>query len=1607
MPAAGIDEYEKAFRYFKDSRERKPERYDVLKRCSLMTCINEPVFAVAAEGLQQYSFKDLERVLVSYPAEAGWYQLNSMIRKGAWAAWWLDPQEIAAEDGLPARMAETAERVAAHLSGTDGDTALVERLRLLVLAGRHHEAGREFDKWYPAFENVADFAVCRRLAEAVAPDDLLRFAEHALPWDLLERRTRAERRLEMSRGLHEFFEQTRHYVSRRDVEGILESAVHGTEPPPPGIIQDGIPPGPPRVIHMHAHGGMGKSTQLAWLVARYGIQQEPPVLSAVLDAQSMVTERLLALPELLLIKAADQFLKQAQVLTPGYRHHELDRLLGKYGHRSRELDREFDAPGSTPLQRWNPDPLPKSVLTEFADTLHTIARAPVLLCLDTTDELLQAPEDELAPLLRMLHDLVHQVDRMRVVLSGRSDVTERAVFRECFSDVPWRSLGLKPFTAKEAGTYLRLRGIDREQAARIVAACEQDIEGSPAFTPLVLALLAGSPDELPSAGDSLYLFVVDRELDHIKDKYTRNALKYCAVARHPTYDYFVKVLVPLLSVGGTGLTGALAEEPEDPKELWDRLIGYARRSAWIKGQDTRLDVHVNVRRELRRRMRSDEESAWRQFHRDAAGRCGELARQAGSAEESAGWVAEQVYHELHSAVDRHSDHEEFLNGVAETWHRQVALAWRRGDFAGVIDLADRLLSADLESAENAENEGEGLGEPDPRVMSPQLWYDIALERAYGELHAVLYGGRPGWFDVDRYLKLTRRRAEMTSPGRPPVRQDRLRADVVQAALWLHDGLREGLDPVREANALLSDVLQTYQTDESPSEHHLRDLWVADAQLLLASCRVRIGRTQERADVGHAEADRAFVEMFDAAVSHAPPQARLMSRYAMQDWELADRPDLVRAWQRRLEAISAPTDDWTQLAAAAAQLGSGLPLQDDWYARSGFSREALRADLLTARSHLLVGEPHLAERLLQQVTLPAVSGQMEPELAFETLMILARAEAQMLELEQADTYAHMAMGRASDDERRLAVMALGAATALSSAGDLGRADQWIARARPLREESRGAAGTAMFGAECALLHRWGRLGDAEELLRRWADELCFRRKDTGRHGSPPTAAEWLSFGLHALVCGPVGDVKKHLAAINTALESIPGTNRRLMLLAEQARLYATIPDAAVLTDKPRIDAVEQLLARQRSVPGEHAPAAGLRALWAAEVRTLLLGGGPRTVAEMRTAAQRLGRDNGRLHLTWLRLHRLLPPDAELVPEPLPLAKAHDQAQRLVLRAADLLARAHHDARRRRRRAAEEAAGLLGSLATDDTTVPTAWHLLAARDGADVGMPADALAELLHTPLLEEARRRNLQFALRRLGRYEGGLPTGKADESWRRAWAAYQREARGGVPAHLRQAVRAAAEERPVTQVVVDVQGNAVGTAPRPDSSPTVDPSPSGGALVWRATEDFLLSPTPLGVAGDRPVDVILLHGEMRPYDQGAALRLPGSARSIRPEDVDRAVRTLCDERRQPPPLVVLDVLPQEAADGSESQLRDLFAFQLHLLGYVPAVLASGPVAVDPDDTWRRTALSQAVRFGRTAHQIAERLQQFAARHGDEARFGPRIRLLTHIPEEETFGIGLL
>ncbi|WP_432097867.1 hypothetical protein [Streptomyces sp. WAC 04229] len=1483
-------------------------------------------------------------------------------------------------------MADVAEWLAGHLTDTAGDTAMVQRLRLLVIAGLYQEARSLFDTWYPQFENVADFQVCHRLAEAVAPDDLMAFDKAGLAAaGLLECRWRAQRRLRMVNGLHEYFEQTRHYVARRSVEGILEAAVHGVERPPRTRPQN-IAFAPPQLIQLHGPGGMGKSTQLAWLVARYGVQHDPPVISAVCDVQTMAPERLLSTPHLLLAQVGERFLHQARAQGVNSCPRLEQFVTDHAAHRS-ALDRET-AEGRETAEHARTSG--QSAMTEaFADALNEVSGKdgpPLLLCLDTTDDLLREPVEDLAPLFRMLSQLLDGVQKLRVVLSGRADLTDTDVFREAFRNVSWRSLKLMPFTVSESENYLALRRLPPSQARNIVKASEEDFEGSPAFTPLVLALLADTPEDLPGIGDSLYLFVLDRVLWQLEPR-ERLALEFCAVARHPTFAYFKDVLVPLLGEAPSG---------ETPEQLWNELIKRARQWAWIAADETRLVVHVNVRRELRRRVRDEEESTWRELHRKGADRCRALAREAASEDDRAGWVAEQVYHQLHAA-NQHT-----LDDAAKTWRSCVAGAWLRGAFVTVIGLADRLLSADLE---NTDAGHEGLGEPDPRVMTRQLWYDIALERAYGELQAVLYGGTTGWQDLERHLRLAERRSEMAAEEEPPVVRDVRREAIITAAFMIRDGQHLGLTPVREAQTRLRDLIEEYE-HAAGSREDLRTVWQADCHLLVAACRVRTGQAEERPDLPHARADRHFIATFNAVGPDDTARAELVARYAMGEWTLADRPDLVLAWQRRYEELSGGGSTSAALTGAEAALRSGRPMAD--WPGSLAGPHGLRARVLSARSDLLLGRPAEAAHRLFVDALPATSGQLEPGSAFDVLMVLADAHARMLELDSAENYAERAMRRAPGNEERLAVMAFRAATALAVAGDLGLAERWITRAAPLREESRGAAGTALHGAGCVLAHRWGRADEAAEILNRWGNELRARRADPGHIGRPPAPAEWLAHALHGLVCGPKEDVKGYASMLDAALHSVPDPGRQMMLLAAETRLYGPVADAPLLTERSRIGFFERLLARHRDSgnsgrdrPGQ---AEGLRALWTAELTARLFGADSRAGQQMASATRTLGSGHGEVHATWLRVHRLLPPEAR--PDRPPRVEWTD-FQLATLRGADRLARTHGDTSRWRpgRSAARaedvrEAAGLLGPVAGPNATPPTTWHLIAARRGADVGMPPDGLAERLTAPRWEPCRLANLQAALRRIGRL--GTPAGTPDA----AWTAFVREGDEPPADRLRQAVHDVAGPRVLTRVDVDVNGVGTGLA-RPPASPTSERrsgSPDGLA-VWRVTEDFLINADERRqLDGDAPVDVLVLHGEMRPIDQSAALRLPGSARSIRPRDVHNAVRGLCEERGRTAPLVVLNALAQAISDGDDVYLRDLFAFQLHLLGSVPSIVVCGPAGRQADGTLVQAVPDDAVGFGRTAQDVADHLRRYLVAQSPEA---PPVRLLSHVPPDEMFGLGVL
>ncbi|MFF3849858.1 AAA family ATPase [Streptomyces sp. NPDC002328] len=1555
------DRYQTHYRTFLRYCGGDKALYEVLKRCSLCTRFSRGAYESLAGGLGYSLDRLLEYGFVDRCDDDHIrYQVPQETRLGAWAAWWQEAGNTAVR---PKKLSDSAMELARHLESEGGAAAAAERIRLLVVADRIDEATALFDRWYADAVRVGHAAAGRRFKDAIAPAELRAFVgDQGLHEKLRSRQERAAKQLSMMRVWYSCFRRTWHYVARPHVEGALEAALHAEDPHAP------------RVVHLHGPGGIGKSTQISWLIARHCAEQDPPVPCAMRDVDTLDSTRLLRHPSLLLVEFARQLLRQLPPASPESGTARLHDLVYRHGKLLDALDREYvDGTALHPEAVEPPEPLTDEFCAALEDVVAEAAERPrrtVVLCLDTLDELLGTAGFDMRPLFDVLA-AVTRVDRVRLVLSGRADIAEHPQFSQAFGRLPgrWRSLEVPPFTLENAAEYLRTRGIDEPLANRIVTACREDFEGAPGFTPLVLALMADlaldQPDELPRARmESLELFVLDREL-HGRHPRIELALRYCAVARHPTYEYFRQVLVPLLSETAPGGPDLRTDEAAD--DLWKELLTVAHSSAWMRTEEKRqLVVHVNVRRALRHDMRNHHGDAWWKLHHDGKDRCARLAAQArdNGSETAAEWTIEQIYHELHSAADPDPDRAGSVDEAARVWREAVADAWRRGALLTVLKLAERLLSSDFG---RQETELGGPQLPDPRTMTAQLWYDIALERAYGELHAVLYDGRPGWPDVARYYELACRRATMSPDGEPPPRPDERRMEILRCALLLGDPARAGagtLDEVREA---LAGIFRERGSGPGTpgrgrpwSAERLDDLWRADAGLLYASCLARTGPAPDGSAAGERAADGVFTTTYDWTAGGADPRALLIARYAMREWRAAGRPDLVRAWKNRFDraALRRPEEAGPQRARAAladmeAALRSGVPV--DGILGMDPGTDSMSFDVLEARARLLRGEPLAAVHLLDHTVQAFVDPDDERRrsLGFDAHLIRARAWAGVLEPNRAEDHAQQAMILARDDEERLRVLALRADLALSALGDLAQAHRWIGLAAPLRSARRGRAGSEIARAECALLHRLGRPEAARRALAAWKDALLARTGERPCGGPPPAAPdEWFAQALHSLVhCDPAA-AAPHLDDLRTALTRIPDPGRRLVLVAEEAALYGPFADAPLLPEPVR-EPVVRLLGR---LPDERTTVP--LSLAAVVFHGHLLGDRRRAAAHLKAARQRHGAPNHGVHRTWLLLHRLLPPGT--TPAPWPEQERHEE-QLTALRGADLLAQESSRRRRPRREMVVDAADLLG----DGRSYPTVWHLAAA----ELTAPSDPATAQLRRRLLIPSdglpRTRNLEFARRALRRH-------------------------GGSPAEVRTASAADLKESLTARV--------------PERTPRWELLVPGGAPAKERT--------------DAPVDVLVLRGVMRPFGRGAALRLLDTAVPVRPADVHREIRELCLRHDRPPPLVLLDAVRQGLTQRRQTELRDLFAHELFLLGRgddtdpvggAAVVLAAGLVPVEHVDSgaWDATWRSAVLRFGRTAVQAAAELDSAVRELTAADCPAPPVRLFSHLPEEEMFGLGRL
>lgn len=523
-----------------------------------------------------------------------------------------------------------------------------------------------FADLYARADGQVDLARCHDLLGAVAE------RYESLP-ETFRGRIDAGRAYYRARSLwSDEYYKTRMYLERPALTDALGQFVEGNGP---------------WIANLYAHGGMGKTATIRWLISRHCVPAPRRIPVARIDFDFDSPFRLATNAPLLLLKLARQLDEQIedQPFTPLRQHLEL------------EIDE--DSATASP----SPEDYVAGLLERFAAACRQHV-GPILLVFDTV-EVAIVDRAELDRILLLLSRLREMAD-VRALFAGRYDLREA---HPPFDALPGSvSIPIRPFTDEEATVYLgKRRGIDDP-------AMVQAIVGRSGGLPFKLSLFADIVRTTPglTPADVLAYQEVDtfhlirRIVKRLPDKKLHWVLRYGAIPRRLTSSFVRDVMVPLLGPamagkvdyddGESGVDAADREDVfvtrllESPSEtidvdaLWNELRRYASlQSSWIAEDAAHPDTltfHADVLNPMRRLL--ERQKVFSLLHERAIAHFDGLARAGGAA--AAEHTRQAVYHRFQLGAD---DRESY-------WRQALDRALAARDLVGARALAVEITGPD-------------------------------------------------------------------------------------------------------------------------------------------------------------------------------------------------------------------------------------------------------------------------------------------------------------------------------------------------------------------------------------------------------------------------------------------------------------------------------------------------------------------------------------------------------------------------------------------------------------------------------------------------------------------------------------------------------------------------------------------------------------------------------------------------------------------------------------------------------------------------------------------------------------------------------------------------
>ena len=532
---------------------------------------------------------------------------------------------------------------------TKGPEADLDRLALLAIVSPK-KAQEELERLYTEADVRFDLPRC---------DDLLRTFEvrTRLLSDELKNFCRSKRQYHNSRSLYiADYYQTNTYLGRANMAQDFARFVA------PSTAQD-----QEWIFHVYATGGMGKTMFVRWLISRHCVPEPHRIPVARLDFDLMNLNYISRHPLLLLLPIAEQLNEQidqrpfTEPLASFWRFRPLlDPPTSADVANRFDLESDFQSIESS----WR-----LTALKVFSRTLKEAKfDKPIVIALDTLEEMLLLNRDGLVKVIQQIEEIHGSYPALRLVLSGRYDLSEQLKELAQVFDKHTVECELKRFNTAEARAYLtENRGLkDEPLIEAIIEKCADNKERT--INPFILSLMTDlvssrdieTPEEVRKYPRAEVAYMIQRIIERIKDPDVRWMLRYAVVPRILTLEVVENVmwghLLKERGKRGKDLSLQCADDEgfdqrdywpygdaATAAEAWDKLKPLVSQYGWVSFDQkdaSRLRLHPEVVVPMRFLLAKEE--IFSLLHKEAAQYFVKKANE--QSNEWAPWMCEAVYH---------------------------------------------------------------------------------------------------------------------------------------------------------------------------------------------------------------------------------------------------------------------------------------------------------------------------------------------------------------------------------------------------------------------------------------------------------------------------------------------------------------------------------------------------------------------------------------------------------------------------------------------------------------------------------------------------------------------------------------------------------------------------------------------------------------------------------------------------------------------------------------------------------------------------------------------------------------------------------------------------